>query len=308
MKSACLRIKALGTDLVIWVWHSQPEEVLKLIEESLMSYNQRFSVYDSKSELSVLNQKASKGPVPVQPDLFALISIGLEHSRAPGSNLNIALEPVLALWRKSLGEGKVPEAKSLKQALALTDPNKFVLDSHFQTVSFKESGMSLNLGALAKGYIADCLKNQLCQLGAKAALINLGGNLLTLGHAPHQEDGFWHIGIQNPLARRGEVLQTLKVRGQSLVTSGITERYQLVGGKAYHHILSPKTAYPIESQMVSLTISSPSSLEAEIWTSRLFGKTLEEIERVLTQNPQLEAWVFQLDRKLYHLSKKRALK
>lgn len=121
------------------------------------------------------------------------------------------------------------------------------------------------------------------QSGVSAALIDLGGNVVTFGETPNHADHLWRIGIQNPFLPRGNFVAALKIRDRSIVTSGIYERSHTVDGKTYHHIFNRKTGYPIESALASITIISDRSVDGEIWTTRLFGKKPEEIMKQLSQ-------------------------
>ena len=143
--------------------------------------------------------------------------------------------------------------------------------------------MSIDLGAVAKGYFADQLADFFKQSGVSAALIDLGGNVVTFGETPNHADHLWRIGIQNPFLPRGNFVAALKIRDRSIVTSGIYERSHTVDGKTYHHIFNRKTGYPIESALASITIISDRSVDGEIWTTRLFGKKPEEIMKQLSQ-------------------------
>ncbi len=179
--------------------------------------------------------------------------------------------------------------------LQFINPSDIELDDQEQTVYLKKEGMAIDLGALAKGYVADKIVDFLKRIGVEAGLINLGGNILTFGQAPHNPDGCWRIGIQDPQKTRGENALVLKIGEESVVTSGIYERTLTVNGKTYHHILSPETGYPIESQLASLTIVSKQSVDGEIWTTRLFGQEITRIYKMAEETDGIEAVLIGLD-------------
>ncbi|MFK5236937.1 FAD:protein FMN transferase, partial [Lactococcus lactis] len=154
-----------------------------------------------------------------------------------------------------------------------------------------EKGMEIDLGAIAKGYIADRIKDFWHAYGISSGIINLGGNLLLVGEAPHQTDKKWRIGIRNPLTNdKKSVLQLLSGEG-SVVTSGISERYLKVNDKIYHHIIDSKTGYPHHNQLASVTILSKKSIDGEIETTRLFFAD-GPIENWLTENPEVYGAIF----------------
>src|SRR5699024_1243068 len=141
----------------------------------------------------------------------------------------------------------------------------------------------IDLGALAKGFIADLIINDFKAMNVSAGLINLGGNVMTYGMAPKHNDGYWRIGIQHPFLSRGNYMAVLKVFNQSVVTSGIYERKFTVNDKTYHHILDRHTGYPIETDIAGLTVVSKKSVDGEIWTGRLFGQSSRQIIDTLDQ-------------------------
>ena len=162
-------------------------------------------------------------------------------------------------------------------------------------------GMQLDLGALAKGYIADRLKDFLLAQGVQSALIDLGGNILTIGQNQDRQQA-WRIGIQNPLAARGQHLMVLPIVDQSVVTSGIYERTLSRGGQTYHHILDRQTGYPMTSPIASLTIIAQHSVDCEIWTTRLFGDMPADILAQVEAQTGLEAVLVTQDQHIYHTS------
>ena len=121
-------------------------------------------------------------PVKVHPDLFELISLGLDHSLAPKSHLNISIGPLVQTWRIGFSDAKVANSEEIASALALIDPHFIKLDSVNSTVFLEKKGMKIDLGCLAKGYSADKVAIFLKENGVTSALINLGGNILTIGN------------------------------------------------------------------------------------------------------------------------------
>jgi thiamine biosynthesis lipoprotein len=281
MKEGKKTVRLMGTTITLKVTHEQPEPVLNEIVARLKMYEHRFSANASDSELSEINQMAGQQAVKVHPELFELIKIGKEHSLAAGSFLNIALGPLVQTWRIGFDNARVPTAAEIRSLLAQTDPNKIHLDVETSSVYLSEKGMKIDLGALAKGYIADRIVDYLKDVHAQAALINLGGNIVTYGPALNRVDKHWRIGIQNPVKTRGNSQIVLRVKNQSIVTSGIYERNLKAEGEVFHHIFNAKTGYPIETTLASLTIVSDESIDGEIWSTRLFGLPPKEIIQTL---------------------------
>lgn len=282
-------IHLMGTVISLQIDHEKPNDILDSLEVKLKEYEHRFSANDETSELMKINQNAGIQSVTVDPELFELIAIGKKHSMASDSLLNIAIGPLVQTWRIGFSDAKVPSELEIKEKLRLIDPGNICLNSENKTVYLNKKGMKIDLGCLAKGYIADCLLRDLKKLGVKSALLNLGGNIVTLGPSPNAT--FWRIGIQHPDLERNQSLEVLKIEDESVVTSGIYERHLEKQGKSYHHILDPNTGYPVESEVLSLTIVSKKSVDGEIWTTRLFGKMEQEILVELNRQPGVEGYI-----------------
>lgn len=295
---ASRQLQMMGTVIDILIESDQAPVLLDLVQERLEEWNHIFSANDSNSVLSCVNQAAGQESVSVPPILYHLIKRGWEESLDSNSNLNIAIGPVAQTWRIGFSDARLPTEEAIDTALSMTDPAAIELDDVGETVFLRQSGMKLDLGALAKGYFADMMIQELEERGVASAMINLGGNVLVMGPNPNREDGLWYIGIQNPQAPRGQYVGVLKIANQSVVTSGIYERQLEVAGRVYHHIFDKKTGYPIESDMASLTIVADSSLECEVWTTKLFGKSSLEAYQLIEGATGIEGIVITKDGRL----------
>lgn len=296
------RIHLMGTVIDVSIYHNQPEPILDQVEALLYLYNKRFSANDDSSELMKINKAAGIHPIKVHPELFELISLGKWHSCQVGSHLNIAIGPLIQTWRIGFSDARLPQPSEISPLLSLINPTAISLSEDDHSVFLKEKGMKIDLGALAKGYIADRIADFLKAEKVTSALINLGGNVLTFGPALHNLDHKWRIGIQNPKEMRNTNLMVLAIRDQSVVTSGIYERTFEIDGKTYHHIFDSQTGYPVTSNLASLTIISPLSVDGEIWTTRLFGSSLEHIFQEVSAHADLEAIIIDKDNHCFQTS------
>ena len=270
-------IRMMGTIIQLTIQHDDPHGILDEMINRLKAYEKRFSANDPDSELMQVNKQAGITPVKVESSLYELIKIGKRHSVPADSSLNITIGPLVQAWRIGFNDAKVPSDEQIQSLLEKTNPHNIILDDQAQTVFLKEAEMFIDLGALAKGYIADLIIDDMKSLDVQAGLINLGGNVMTYGASPKQEDGYWRIGIQHPFLPRGNYISVVKVKNQSVVTSGIYERKFTKNNQTYHHILDRQTGYPIQTDIASLTVISKKSVDGEIWTGRLFGKSPVEI-------------------------------
>ncbi len=289
------QIKMMGTIIDLYIDSPKAKQQAATIRELLTLYNHRFSANDDSSELMAINHMAGIQSVRVHSDLFDLISIGKEHSLACPSNLNIALGPLVQSWRIGFSDAKLPAEATIDRKLRLTNPNHIILNQSLGSIFLKEKGMSIDLGALAKGYIADKLMAFLIKDGITAALINLGGNVLVHGTNKQRHNGLFYVGIQQPNQKRGQHIGVIKVNNNSVVTSGISERQLRIEDKTYHHLLDPHTGYPIKTNMASLTIVSPSSLDGELWSTRLFGLEHSFVLNQLNRLPEVEGIIITKD-------------
>ena len=250
--------------------------------EYLKEAEHRFSANDPSADLMKINAQAGRGPVEAAPDLYQLIKLGVHYSKYPGGNLNVAIGPLVKLWHIGFKDARVPNQVEIKRALSLTDPHQITLDDSTHSVSLEKAGMEIDLGALAKGYIGDQVIAWLKDQGVKSALLNMGGStVIGLGGNPENEDGGWHVGIQNPADPNSSYGQVVSIKDQAVTTSGVAERKLVVDGHHYHHILNPMTGYPDETTVVSLSLVTKSAFLGELWTKMLFGKTKQQIAAVV---------------------------
>lgn len=285
------RIHMMGTVIDLLIEHDNPDPIMAEAIERLRVYEQRFSANRHDSELMAINHQAGQRSVVVHPQLYDLIKIGKYHSCADDSNLNIAIGPLIQTWRIGFQDAKVPSQAEIDELLRLTNPHHIILDDQEQTVFLKESGMKIDLGCLAKGYMADLLVDFLKTAGVTAALINLGGNIVGLGPVRQGQAEKWRIGIQDPQKNRNDYVTVLDIANQSVVTSGIYERSLKKDNQTYHHIFNPKTGYPTQTDVASLTIRSKQSVDGEIWTTRLYGHQSETIIDTLNQLDDIDGIV-----------------
>lgn len=283
------KLAALGTTCRFLLEGQAAHDLIALAKNEVEADEAIFSAHLPSSALSQVNQAAGLSPVPVPSVLYDLIARGKEESLATDSRLNIALGPLTQAWHIGFPDAKHPLPASIKQLLPLCQPQLIKLNPNQKTIYLPKPGMSLDLGALAKGDIADRLLKKLVQAGARAALLDLGGTILTLGKSPSGQP--FQVGVQTPFAPRGTSLGRLELSNQALVTSGTYERFFRDNGRAFHHILDGQTGRPMATEMTSLTILAPTALEGEIWTSKLFGLEISTALECINQAPDIEGLI-----------------
>ncbi|HFH6815736.1 TPA: FAD:protein FMN transferase [Streptococcus agalactiae] len=292
-------LRLMGTTIDIQINSKNAQKQIQEVIEVLELYKNRFSANDFNSELMAINNNAGIKPIQVHPDLFELITIGKEHSLARPSNLNIAIGPLVQTWRIGFSDAKLPSPSEISEAMILSNPTHILLDSKNQSVFLNQIGMKIDLGALAKGYIADKIMTYLKNEMIDSAIINLGGNVLVHGDNPNRSEGYWVIGIQHPKKKQGQNIGAVKIKNQSVVTSGTYERRLIIDDKEYHHIFDRQTGYPIQTEMASISIVSKQSVDCEIWTTRLFGLSIKEALDILNAVSYIEGIIITKDDRIY---------
>lgn len=290
-------IYLMGTKISLYIKAENAEKLAKKAEDMLINYEKAFSANSDSSQLAMLKRTASLAPQEVDEELYNLIKIGKKHSLCENSYLNIAIGPLIKLWKIGFKEANVPEKEAILKVLELLNPENIQLDDEKKTVYFLKKGIEIDLGAIAKGYFADKVMEFFKENGAISAMVNMGGNVLVFGQSPSNSDD-WNIGIQNPFLPRGNSVALVKIKNQSVVTSGIYERMFEKDGRKYHHIFDSKTGYPIESNIASLTIIANNSLDCDIYTTKLFGLDAASIIHKVNKINGMGAIVITTDGKL----------
>jgi thiamine biosynthesis lipoprotein len=285
------RFQMMGTFIDLVIYHPNGEQLIKDAYLQLYQYNQRFTVNQPDSELMCVNKNAGVMPVIVQADLFQLIKKAKAISIDLKNPFNIAIGPLVKAWRIGFKNAKVPAREEIHAKLSLVDPQNIVLNEQQRSVYLTKSNMEIDLGAIAKGYFADEVKKRLVKAGVEYGFINLGGNVLTIGHSPDNTNKAWNVGIQNPLAERGSVARVVALNGASMVTSGINERFLQANGQHYHHLLDSQTGMPIATDIASISIISKDSVDGEIWSTAGFLSSITDTISYLNQQAGIEAVV-----------------
>lgn len=290
-------IYLMGTKISLYIKGEGAKELAKRAEDMLIHYNEVFSANSDNSQLALLKKAAAFTPQKVDEELYELIKTGKKHSLCENSYLNIAIGPLIKLWRIGFSEARVPDRKAIENVLELLKSENIQLDDEKKTIYFLKEGMEIDLGAIAKGYFADKVMELFKENGAVSAMVDMGGNVLVFGESP-SEGGDWKVGIQNPFLPRGNAAALVKIRDQSVVTSGIYERVLEKEGSKYHHIFNSKTGYPMESNIASLTIIADTSLDCDIYTTKLFGFDAVSIIQRVNKIKSMNAVVITMDGRL----------
>ena len=241
------------------------------------------SVNIANSELNYLNNNAYNNPIKVSDELFYVIDKGIYYCKLTDGAIDITIGNLIDKWAIGTDNPKIVSAEECESEINLKNYNNVELNPDEKTIKFLSDKIKINLGAIAKGYIADEMKRILTEeYNIKSGILNLGGNVLTIGTKENGEE--YNVGICNP-KDTSDVIESIKVSDKTVVTSGNYERY-FIGedGKRYHHILDPSTGYPAEKGYISTTIIADNSIDADALSTATYvlgeSKAKELIEKL----------------------------
>lgn len=267
------------------------------IEQLLERIDQRMNRQRAGSEIDNVNKKAGQAAVQVSEETFHVVTTALKYASDSDGRFDPSIGPLVDLWGIGSDNASIPAAGLIKQTLQLVNHNDVTVNEDTHAIMLNRAGMSLDLGAIAKGYAADIIGEYLEEQGFASAIIDLGGNILAKGTKPNGQP--WSIGIQAPDKQRGTSLGMLRVTDQTVVTSGVYERYFEENGQVYHHILSPQSGYPVANDLLSVTIITDKSIDADAMSTTVFSLGLDSGMTFVEAQSNAEAIFVASDKKVY---------
>lgn len=285
------------TVITITVYQEEHSELLDECFTLAEKYENLFSKTINTSDVYKINHSNGQSTV-VDEETIYLLEKALSYASMTDGAIDPTILPLSDLW--DFAENKtVPNTFDIASALSKVDYKNVVIDPSTNTVTLKNPNTGIDLGFIAKGYIADKMKEYLLSQGVTSALINLGGNVLTLGSKPDQSS--YILGIREPFGT-GQSSANVSVKDKSLVTSGVYERYFYENDTLYHHILDTKTGFPVRSGLWSVTILSDSSMEGDAYSTMCFCLGLDEGMALIESTDGLEALFITESMELYYSS------
>lgn len=228
---------------------------IKRIEDLLSKYN-------PDSEVAKLNQS---GQLKVSPDTLYVLQKAKEFWQLSDGAFDITVGPLMDVWGFTDKKYNFPKEKEIKKTLKIVGFDKIIFNADDNMVKFKTPGMKIDLGGIAKGYALDCAVKKLKENRIKSCLINAGGQIYASGDKFGQP---WTVAVRSP--RKTMRLEDLKLKDESVATSGDYEQYFMHKNKRYSHIFNPKTGYPADSGVVSVTVISSDALTADALATSIF--------------------------------------
>lgn len=291
----------LGTIVSIKAYGDGASEAIDKALDRISHIEKKMTTKVGLSEVSKINNCAGNDKYyKASSDTFYVIQKGKYYSELSKGRFNIAIGPLVNLWGIGTDNPQVPSRTEIDRVLDLINYKDIDLNKGQKGVRLTKPGMALDLGGIAKGYAADEVVRILKKHHIKSAIIDLGGNLYALGSNPN--GSLWKLGLQDPFDIRGSYFATMEVKDKTLVTSGPYERYFEKDKKRYHHILDTSTGFPVENNLVSVTIVSNSSIDADALSTAVFSLGLKDGMALIEQVENTEAVLVTDDYHVYTTS------
>ncbi len=304
------------TVILVTLYDAESEPLLDSCLSMAEDYEALFSPAVEGSDIWNINH-ADGNPVEISKETYRLLKEAVYYAEQTNGRIDPTTLPLSRLWGFYADEdfSETGKQDGVTEDAGRTPPAVTQIDACLSHVGyealqlFNENGrytaflsdteMQVDLGFIAKGYIADRMKEYLVSQGVKSGIINLGGNVLTIGEKPDGRD--YDIGIK-PIDENGNPITVLSVNGKSVVTSGIYERCFTYGGISYHHILDAKTGYPAENELYSVTVVSDSSMQGDALSTTCMILGLEEGKKLIENTASCEAVFITKDMEIYQTS------
>ena len=266
----------------------------------------RFYEYTGVNNICTINQNAGIAPVAVEPELIAMLQFAKDWCQRTGGRVDITMGPALQLWHQyrerysgtalpADAPDAVPPMEDLRAAAASAGLDKLVIDPQAGTVFLEDRGMALDVGAVAKGYAAQLVADEIYQAGFHSFTISAGGNIVTKDPPLDGVRGSWGIGIQNPFADPDDPatasLDVLFVSGKCVVTSGDYRQFYTLGDQYIHHIIDHKTLWPANHYRALTVVADDSGL-GDFLSTRLFVMDYQEGQALARELGVMALWVF----------------
>lgn len=276
------------------------DEHFNQFHDELERYDHLFDIYNSYegvNNLYYVNNNAATQPVEVDPAIIELLEYGKEVYELSGGLTNICFGSVLVLWHNEReyasdhSDARLPDMTELESASEHTNIDDLIIDSEASTVYFNDAQMRLDVGAIAKGFAVQKLTDWAKENLWDNAAISIGGNVSTYGYKNNDGETLWTIGIENPDVSVGEYLLKVNITDLTVVTSGDYQRYYMVDGKKYCHIINPETLMPSE-YVASVSVICDDSALGDALSTSLFNMSIEDGKKLVESMDGVEAvWV-----------------
>ncbi len=285
------------TIITVTLYDSTKTDELEHCFQLANTYEQYFSAKRPDSDISSINQAGGK-PVQVHDETRELIEKGIAYSARSDGKFDLTIGKLTKLWDFQTDTPTLPDADKIANAVKTIGYENVQIRGN--EVTLLNPDIEIDLGGIAKGYIADKMKEYLISKNITSGMINLGGNVLTIGEK--QNGDAYTIGLQKPFDQTGTAIASVKIKDQTVVTSGTYERYFKQDGILYHHILDPKTGYPYDNELSSVSVICKHSVDGDALSTTCFALGLEKGMAFIESLEDTEAVFITSDQKMHYSS------
>lgn len=277
----------MDTSVIVKVYAGSRNEGATLIDAAFAEARRVEQIMEPRTgdgELARMNGDDGAGPYRLSSDLASVLTAALEANSETGGAFDPTIGPVKWLWRFEEGAG-LPSHERIVESLSMVGAERVILSG--DSLRFSSPGVMLDLSGVAKGYAVDRMIDVLRDGGAEAVLVNAGGDIRSFGMKPGEKR--WVIGVRHPRLSRTLIMESMGLT--AVATSGDYERYLMVDGVRYHHILDPRTGYPAH-ECVSVTVWAPNAMRADVMATAVFVMGPERGLAYAERADSVEALIF----------------
>ncbi len=283
---------AMNTYMTFTVYGADSEEIIPEARKKIAELEKIWSVTDKSSEIYKINNSGGKA-IAADDKTISLTEFALEMSERTKGAFDPTIYPVLTSWGFTTGENKIPSDDEVSDALSKVGCENIHISGNTVTA---ENGAMLDFGGVAKGYAGDLTAEFLQNNGVSSALLDIGGNIQAIGTKP--DGSLWKIGLRNPFS--DGILGTLEISDAAVVTSGNYERFFVGGdGRIYGHIIDPKTGYPVDNGLMSVTVIGGEGKVCDVLSTALFVMGYERAVEFYRNNSGFDMIIVTADKEIH---------
>ena len=288
---------AMGTVIKQRIYGNNAEEVSKKVMDRIRKIEDDMTVNKPGGEIDRLNASAGSDFVELSQDTIKVLEKAKEYSQISNGAFDVMVGPLVKEWDVFSENPTIPSMERLETLLGLVNYEDITIDKNLSKVKLEKRGQRVDLGGIAKGFAADEAIEIYKEHNIKSAFIDIGGNIALLGSKP---DGSpWKVGIRNPRGSEISYIGIVSVKDKAVVSSGDYQRYFEKDGVRYHHIIHPKTGYPADSGLISTTVITELSIDADALSTATFVLGLEQGMQLVERLDGVEAIFITKDKKIY---------
>lgn len=279
----------MGTFVEITILSKNNKLINETVKE-MQSLEDKLNIYKENSEINQINSLGKGKLKEISQEAYEVIEKSLYFSKITNGAFDITVSPLLKLWHFEEGKlKKIPSQEKINEALNSVGWWGIILTSE-KEIGFAKDNMSINLGGIAKGYIVDKGVMYLKEKGIKSALINAGGDIYCFGGKDNGKP--WNAGIRNP-RKKNEIIGNLKLKDKAVTTSGDYEKFFILKGKRFSHIINPSTGYPIDNPVIQVTVVAETCTDADALATALMVMGKEKGLKLIENLKDTEAVIIE---------------